>query len=213
MNYILTIFATIIMFSLISCNRDIEAKNETTEKKDMNEQKFDNQTLQTIFSRKSVRHFINKDVSKEQLELIVKAGMAAPTAVNMQPWSFVIVKNRATLDKLADALPFAKMLFDAPAAIVVCAIPDWSIAEHPEKYSILDCSAATQNILLAVESLGLGAVWTAAYPREDRMKSVRNILDIPENIIPLNVIPIGYPTGEDKPKEKWKPDRLHWEKW
>jgi nitroreductase len=213
MKYTFTILATILILSLISCNNDIEAKNETTEKKDMTEQKYDNETLKTIFSRKSVRHSINKDVSKEQLELIVKAGMAAPTAVNMQPWSFVIVKDRETLDKLADALPYAKMLFEAPAAIVVCAIPEWSIEEHPEKYSVIDCSAATQNILLAVESMGLGAVWTAAYPREERMKAVRNILGIPEKIIPLNVIPIGYPTGEDKPKDKWKPDRLHWEKW
>jgi nitroreductase len=207
------VFLTIIILSIQSCNSDIEAKNETTEKQEMNEEKYENETLKTIFSRKSVRHYINKDVSKEQLELIVKAGMAAPTAVNMQPWSFVIVKERETLDKLADALPYCKMLFEAPAAIVVCAVPEWSIAEHPEKYSIIDCSAATQNILLAVESMGLGAVWTAAYPRPERMESVRKILDIPEKIIPLNVIPIGYPTGEDKPKDKWKPDRLHWEKW
>jgi nitroreductase len=206
-------FLTIILFSMQSCNSDIEAKNETTEKKDMTEQKYENETLKTIFSRKSVRHYINKDVSKEQLEMIVKAGMAAPTAVNMQPWSFVIVKERETLDKLAGALPYCKMLFEAPAAIIVCAIPKWSIEEYPEKYSIIDCSAATQNILLAVESMGLGAVWTAAYPRPDRMESVRKILGIPEKIIPLNVIPVGYPTGEDKPKDKWKPDRLHWEKW
>jgi nitroreductase len=199
--------------SLFSCNTENKAETENMEVTEVKKTDYDNETLNTIFSRKSVRHFTDEDVSKEQLELIVKAGMAAPTAVNMQPWSFVIVKDRETLDKLASELPYAKMLYQAPAAIVVCAIPEWSIKEHPEKYSVIDCSAATQNILLAVESIGLGAVWTAAYPREERMISVRNILNIPESIIPLNVIPVGHPTGEDTPKDKWKPDRLHWEKW
>jgi len=199
------------ILTLLSCENDSKAENAIVEDVKMKDQQ--NETLKIIFARKSVRHFTDQDVSKEQLEMIVKAGMAAPTAVNMQPWSFVVVKERELLNQLAEELPYAKMLFQAPAAIIVCAIPEWSIEEHPKEYSIIDCSAATQNILLAVESMGLGAVWTAAYPRDDRMKSVRRILHIPEKIIPLNVIPIGHPTGEDKPKDKWKPDRVHWDKW
>lgn len=202
-----------IFFALLIIACDSNEQEITKENKNMNNKEYENQTIETIFSRKSVRNFTDEKVTKEQLELIVKAGMAAPTAVNMQPWSFVIITERETLNKLGEQLPYAKMLFQAQAAIVVCAVPEWSIKDHPVKYSILDCSAATQNILLAAESIGLGAVWTAAYPREERMLSVRQILEIPENIIPLNVIPVGHPTGEDKPKDKWKPERLHWEKW
>lgn len=202
---------TFLAILIIAC--DSNDQNTAKEKKNMSDNEYENQTLETIFSRKSVRNFTEEKVTKEQLELIVKAGMAAPTAVNMQPWTFVIVTERETLNKLGEQLPYAKMLFQAQAAIVVCAVPEWSIKDHPVKYSILDCSAATQNILLAAESMGLGAVWTAAYPRDERMASVRQILEIPEDIIPLNVIPVGYPTGEDKPKDKWKPERLHWEKW
>ncbi len=202
-----------LVFTIINCENDNKVKEIITEDSAMNEIKYDNETLNTIFSRKSVRHFTNENVTKEQLELIVKAGMAAPTAVNMQPWSFIIVTDRELLNKLAEQLPYAKMLYQASKAIVVCTVPEWSVKEHPVEYSVIDCSAATQNILLAVESMGLGAVWTAVYPREDRIKSVRKILSIPEEIIPLNVIPVGYPTGEDKPKDKWKPERLHWEKW
>lgn len=138
--------------------------------------------------------------------------MAAPTAVNRQPWSFVVVTDRKILDLLKDGLPFAKMLEKAGAAIIVCAIPEKAY-EHKLEYAIIDSSCASENMLLAAEALGLGAVWTAAYPNNDRMDFVRKALNIPENVIPLNVIPIGYPTGVDKPKDKFKPENIHWEKW
>lgn len=163
--------------------------------------------LSNIFSRKSVRNFTDEKVSKENLELLVRAGMAAPSGKNMQPWSFVIVSDRETLNKMAEGLPYAKMLNNANHAIVVCGDPDKS------SYWYLDCSAATQNILLATEAMGLGGTWTAAYPYDDRIEVVRKNLGIPKNIIPLNVIPIGYPKGIEKPKDKWKPDKIHWDKY
>lgn len=173
-----------------------------------------NSALNVIMNRKSVRHFVpNRPVTKEQLETILKAGMAAPTAVNKQPWTFVAIKDRDTLNKLAEALPYAKMLSDATAAIVVCGVPEWSLPGKNAEFWIQDCSAVSENILLAVESLGLGAVWTAVYPDESRLRSVRETLKIPENVVPLNVIPIGYPTGQDQKKDKYKADRIHWEKW
>lgn len=168
--------------------------------------------LTVIHSRKSVRHFTGQEVGKDLLDKLLRAGMAAPTAVNKQPWSFVVVTDRKVLDALKDGLPFAKMLAKAGAAIIVCALPEKAYS-HKLEYAIIDSSCASQNILLAAEALGLGAVWTAAYPDEDRMGVVRKTLHIPDNVIPLNVIPIGYPTGEDKPKDKFKAENIHWEKW
>jgi len=130
----------------------------------------------------------------------------------MQPWSFVIVTDRPTLDALAAALPYAKMLDKAGAAIIVCAIPEKAFQGKTE-FAIIDSSCASENILLAAEALGLGAVWTAAYPEKDRMDAVRKLLSIPGNVIPLNVIPIGHPTSEDKPTDKFKQENIRWEKW
>lgn len=170
-------------------------------------------TLEDIHNRKSVRHFTDQEVTKEQLEVLVKAGMAAPSARNLQPWAFIVITEREKLDALADSLPYAKMLKGAQAAIVVCGNLEIAATDADSAYWVQDCAAATQNILLAAEATGLGAVWTAAYPYQERISPVRNTLGLPKNIIPLNVIPIGYPTGEDKPKDKWKPGNLHWNGW
>lgn len=168
--------------------------------------------LSVIHNRKSVRSFTGQGVSKDALDKVVRAGMAAPTAVNMQPWAFVVVTDRKTLDTLAAGLPYAKMLDKAGAAIIVCAIPGKAYEKNLE-LSVIDSTCASENILLAVEALGLGAVWTAAYPYNDRMDVVRKTLNIPQEIIPLNVIPVGHPTGAEKPKDKYKPENIHWEKW
>jgi nitroreductase len=168
--------------------------------------------LSLIAGRKSVRHFTGQTVSDEDLLDILKAGMAAPSAVNTQPWEFVCVTDRAALDKLCDALPYAKMLSTAGAAIVVCCDPKQAHHQFKE-YAVIDSTLASQNILLAAEALGLGALWTAAYPYPERMDPVRRILNIPEEIIPLNVIPIGHPTGEDAPKNKFRQDKIHREVW
>jgi nitroreductase len=171
-----------------------------------------NSVLSVIHARKSVRHFTEKPVSKENLLTLVKAGMAAPSGKNQQPWAFVIVTQRAMLDTLAERLPYAKMLRQVSAAIIVCG--DMSKSDAPEKgLWVMDCSAATENILLAAEALGLGATWTAAYPYEDRVAAVTTPLALPQNIIPLCVIPVGYPTGVDKPKDKWKETNVKWETW
>jgi nitroreductase len=172
----------------------------------------DNETIKTIKNRKSVRHFTGDAVSKDDLKKILEAGMCAPTAVNKQPWSFIAVTDRKTLDELADKLPSAKMLLQAGAAIIICAIPEKAYDKFTE-FAVIDCTLAGENILLAVESLGLGGLWTAAYPDNDRMSTVRKILNIPENIIPLCVMPIGKPTGEDKPKDKFDERNIHWDMW
>jgi len=169
--------------------------------------------LNVIYTRRSVRAFTGEKVRKEDLTVILRAGMSAPSAVNVQPWAFVTVTDRDTLDELCGALPYAKMLDKAGAAIIVCGIPDKddTYAKH---YWVMDCSLASGNILLAAHALGYGAVWTAAYADDDRVRSVRRILFIPENIIPLNVIPIGVPVDRDaKPLDKFRRENIHWEKW
>lgn len=172
---------------------------------------YKNETLKVIHNRKSVRHYTDQAVTTEQIELLLQAGMAAPTAVNRQPWVFYVVTRRETLDSLADQLPYAKMLTQAQAAIVVCGDMEKAGNMKDKGYWVQDCAAATQNILLAAESIGLGAVWTAVFPYDDRSASVINTLKLPVHHVPLNVIPIGYPTGEDLPKDKWKPENVIWQ--
>ncbi len=168
--------------------------------------------LEMLFGRKSVRHFTGAVVNQTEIETLLRAGMAAPSAVNRQPWAFVAVTQRDLLDRLAEGLPYAKMLDKAGAAIIVCGLLEKANAGI-RQYVIIDCSAATENILLAAEALGLGAVWTAAYPRPEREAWVREVLTLPENVVPLCVIPVGHPTGEDQPKDKYNPEAIHWQKW
>ncbi len=167
--------------------------------------------LDNIAQRKSVRHFVEgKEVSKADLETLVKAGMAAPTARNSQPWEFYIVSTPEAKRELEAGLPYAKMLTQASAAIVVCGNAEYMLDGEGREYWVQDCSAATQNILLAAEAMGLGAVWTGVYPVRERVEVVRQALSLPTTHVPLCVIPVGYPTGDDQPKDKFKADRIHW---
>ena len=169
-------------------------------------------TLAVIHSRKSVISFTGAAVSTQDLDTIIRAGMAAPTAVNKQPWSFVVVTDRKKLDALAAGLPNARGIKKAGAVIIVCTEPEKANLQSKD-FAIIDASLASENILLATEALGLGGHWTASYPYEDKMKHVRTVLGIPDAVIPLNVILVGVPTGEDKPKEKYKKEKIHWGQW
>lgn len=168
--------------------------------------------LENIHARKSVRQFTSEAVTADQIEIMLKAAMAAPSAVNQQPWRFVVVTGRERLDRLSEGLPYAKMLKQATLAIVVCGETTWRGGQDNPYWS-QDCSAATQNLLLAAEALGLGAVWTAVYPDGDRLEWVTRTLEIPEGVLPLCVVPIGHPAGDTQPRDKWKPDNIHYDKW
>lgn len=169
--------------------------------------------MENILNRKSVRKYTKEEVKKEQLEMLVRAGMAAPSARNSQPWLFFVINDRAILDNLAKQLPNAKMLLNAKAAIVVCGNLQKALEGDGREFWVQDCSAATQNILLAAESMGLGAVWTGAYPRKETVNIIKVELGLPEHIVPLNVIPIGWQTGEEKPKQKYTEENIRWNKW
>lgn len=192
--YLLLVVVLAIVILKTSCMGD-QKQDETTLKSKA--------VLENIAERKSVRKYLNKSVEEDKIDAIVKAGMAAPSGMDRRPWEFVVVTDREALDSMAAKLPYAKMLTNAPLAIVVCGDTTRS------SYWYLDCSAATQNVLLAAEALGLGAVWTAAYPYEDRIDVVRQNTGLPENIVPLCVIPIGYPDGPQKAKDKFDPQRVH----
>lgn len=166
--------------------------------------------LDNIFARKSVRNYTDEPVSPEQVETILKAAMAAPSGMNMQPWRFVVVTDQKVKDKLA--IGFNKMIAKAPVVIIVCGKTTNKLGA-PNKNWTADCAASTENLLLAVEALGLGAVWTACYPYEDRMNPTVEALGLPENISPYCIVPIGHPAGNDKPKDKWNPENIHYEKW
>lgn len=169
--------------------------------------------LDNIFSRKSVRKFTDQKVSKADLEILVKAGMAAPTAGNKQPWDFIVITDRTMLDAFGDFLNYGKMLKQATAAIVVTGDKNKTFEGVEDQYWIQDCSAASQNVLLAAEAMGLGAVWLGIHPMPDRIPFAKEKLNLPENIRPLNIIAIGHPKGNTPAKDKWNPKALHQEKW
>ncbi len=174
----------------------------------------DNQTINSILSRTSVRIYdTERKVDRATVDTLLHAAMAAPSAVNKQPWEFIVVDRRDLLDRLADALPYAKMLSKAPLAIVICGNKSRFLPGTDDSLWVQDLSAASENLLIAATALGLGAVWTCVYPHAERENPVHDILDIPDEIVPLNIIPIGYPAHTPKPHDKWEPSRVHFNKW
>jgi nitroreductase len=170
-----------------------------------------NDIFSVIHNRKSVRRFESKPVPSGVVETLLRAAMAAPSARNVQPWRYYVVTRRQVLDGLAGNLPYAAMLKMAPMAIIVAGdLQQGNPNQEQMQNWALDCAAATQNLLFAVEAVGLGAVWTGVYPYQARVDAVRSALSLPLNIIPLNVIPIGYPAGDEKPKDKWNPEKITW---
>ena len=133
-------------------------------------------------TRTSVRAFLDRSVSDETIELLLKAAMAAPSAKNSQPWAFVVIKNRELLNQLGASLPNAKMAATAPVAVVICGVLDKALPGEAREYWIQDAAAATENFLLAVHALGLGAVWTGVHPISERIKIVRDALRLPEGL-------------------------------
>ncbi|MFP4497391.1 MAG: nitroreductase family protein [Vulcanimicrobiota bacterium] len=208
------IIGLLILCSILLGLNYTSGNKVSKESKGENEVKeIGNNAIEIIMDRTSIRSYTDEPVSEEHIDKILKAGMAAPTAANKQPWAFIVVTDREKLDALAGQLPYAKMLSQAPAAIVVCGVPELGLEGIENQYWVQDCSAASQNILLAIHDLGLGGVWTGAYPMKEREKAVREILEIPKNIIPLNVIAFGHPDKDYKPRDKYRPERIHYNKW
>ncbi len=169
------------------------------------------QNSEILFTRRSIRKYKkDKPVSDDVVGFILDAAMCAPSARNKQPWHFLVTRNRQKLDKLSELHPYGKMLKDATMAVMVCG--DTKLEER-ESALALNGAAATQNLLLAAHSAGLGAVWLGMYPRKERADAMREVFDYPENIIPVSLISIGYPAEEKPRNNNFKPERIHLEKW
>ena len=163
-----------------------------------------------IMTRTSVRQYTDRPISADTLETLLKAGMAAPTAVNKQPWAFVVTTGRDALDSLATLQP---RLQTAAAAITVCGDMTRAIEGEGRDFWVQDCSAATENILLAAHALGLGAVWTGVYPIAERVDDVSRALALPDSVVPMCIIAVGYPVADQEPKDKWDPSKVHYQRW
>lgn len=167
-----------------------------------------------IMTRTSVRSYTSQHVEPGKIDTLLHAAMAAPSAVNRQPWRFVVVEDTTTLNAIATTTPNARMAAQAPLAIVVCGDMNSYQADEDvlRQFWIQDASAATENLLLAAHALGLGAVWTGLYPSEERCDAIAQLLSLPENITPLCTIVIGYPAETPEPKDKWKPENVSYER-
>jgi nitroreductase len=167
-----------------------------------------NTKIDFILSRRSVRTYTPEPVSEDHVRALLKAAMAAPSASNLKPWHFVVITDRRTLNELADILPHGKMLRAAPAGISV--LGDTAVSDA---YWVQDCSAATENLLLAASAVGLGAVWLGVYPRESRVVGVTRLLGLPAGTVPLNVIAVGHPAEVKPPRTQYDDSRVHAERW
>ena len=164
-----------------------------------------------IFRRRSIRNYTDQQVTKEQEEKILRAAMAAPSARNLQPWEFIVMRDKSNFEKIMSVHPYSKMLKEASLAIVVCGNEERNLEGLP--YWHVDCAAAIQNILLEVTNLGLGAVWLGVYPREERMEQIAKICELPNHIKPLGIVSIGYPKTNPEPADRYDVSKVHVEKW
>ena len=168
------------------------------------------ETLEAIYTRRSIRQFKSESVSPEHLRQLLRAGMQAPSARNTQAWQFIVIDDKQILNAIMDFHPFAAMLAEAPLAIAVCG--DKRTETH-EGYLAVNCAAATQNILLAAHDLQLGAVWIGIYPRENRIRSLSKLLDLPDYILPVALVAVGHPAESKQPVDRFDPQKVHQNKW
>ncbi|MFO7698748.1 MAG: nitroreductase family protein [Anaerolineae bacterium] len=168
--------------------------------------------MENLFARRSIRKFKDLTVTDEQVDMLLQAAMAAPSAGNRKPWHFVVVRDLDVRRRIAASHPYAKMAIEAPVVIVPCGEPELSFSDRPA-FWIQDVSAATENILLAAVALGLGAVWCGVYPNEERVIEARAILGIPEGVVPLCYVPVGVPAEDKEPRTQYDAHRVHHESW
>jgi nitroreductase len=163
-----------------------------------------------VLSRRSIRKYIDRAVDDVTVERLLRAAAAAPSAGNQQPWRFVVIRERATLSRIAEWHPYARMLPSAPVAILVCGDPGdatWAALWTQ------DCSACVENMLIEAESLGLGAVWLGVHPLPERETALRELLGIPEHVVPFAIVPFGWPGERKPPSDRYDEARIHHERW
>ena len=179
--------------------------------------------MENILNRKSVRSYNGDTIPAAVVEDLLRAAMAAPTGMDIRPWSFVVLTDKSQYETIFEGNGNMKKFMESGVVIVVCADttvtrptrenPDGPAVTMPNPMWRDDIAAATENLLLAVEAHGLGACWTACYPFANTMAPVRKGLGLPDNVVPYAVVPIGYPAGENQPKDKWDTTRIHYDRW
>ncbi len=165
--------------------------------------------MEAILTRRSIRKYTKQPVPDEVVKELLEAAMYTPSAGNRQPWCFVVINDRKILNEIPKYHTYAQMLKEAPAAILVCC----DINLENKGFGVEDCSAATQNILLAAHAKGLGAVWLGVYPAEPRVTATKKLLNLPEHIIPISLISIGYPAEQKPQPDRYRADRVHYNQW
>lgn len=163
-----------------------------------------------IVTRRSIRQFEDKPVPAEMVEKLLRAAMMAPSAGNQQPWEFIVLTERALLDEMPNLHPYCQMIRQTPVAVLVCGNTQ---REKYPGYWPQDCSAAIMNLLLAAHALGLGAVWTGIFPRDERIEPFKKRFNLPAHVMPLALIPIGWPAENPPQPERWAPERVHYNGW
>ncbi|MDD6356481.1 MAG: nitroreductase family protein [Bacteroidales bacterium] len=194
----------LLALAMFSCNKSENANNS---------QARTEAALDVIKTRVSVRHFTGEKLTDAQIDTILRAGMSAPTAVNKQPWAFVVVDDPETLMLLSDTLKSSRIENGASHAIAVCGNLQKALEGEGQGYWVEDTSAATENMLLAAHAMGLGGLWVGVYPISERVKSVSEILGLPNHIIPMCLVVLGYPNEQPEVKDKFLQENIHYNKW
>ena len=198
--------AAMCAVALMACNKQAEnMQNEQVNKQEA--------ALENIMTRVSVRQFTGEKISDEQIDILLRAAMAAPSAINKQPWAFIVVTDEALIAKLGEALPYSRCSNKPACAFIPCGDLSKAIEGEMAAFWINDVSAATENLLLAAHAMGLGAVWTGLHPDMNRAAMVQQMLGLPEHVIPLCVVPGGVPAEQPEVKDKYKPENIHFNKW
>lgn len=167
--------------------------------------------LETIFKRRSIRNYLDIKVHRGDIERLLKAATAAPTAANAQPWEFVVIDEEEKLIKLREKLVFGR--YNAPAAIVVCGNMKLAHKGPSKEMWVQDCSASLENILIAATGLGLGTVWIGIYPLESNVNVLKDLLNIPDYVIPLGIVYVGYPAEEKEARTRFDEKRVYWQEY
>ena len=201
-----TITAAVCALALMACNKPTDnMQNQSINKQDA--------AIENIMTRVSVREFTGEKISDEQIDLLLRAAMAAPSAINKQPWAFIVVTDGELLGKLGEALPYSRCSNKPACAFIPCGDLSKAIEGEMAAFWVNDVSAATENLLLAAHAMGLGAVWTGLHPDMHRAAMVQQMLGLPEHIIPLCVVPVGVPAEQPAVKDKYKPENIHYNGW
>ena len=193
------ILAVLCAMTLAACNQQAQSMK--------------NEAIENIMTRVSVRQFTGEKITAAQVDTLLRAAMAAPSAINKQPWAFIVVTDQKIIEQLGEALPYSRCSNNPAIAIIPCGDLSKAIEGEMGAFWINDVSAATENILLAAHSMGLGAVWTGLHPDMNRAKLVQEMLGLPEHIIPLCIVPVGVPAEQPAIKEKYNEANIHYNRW